>query len=131
MVKLGRVAFDGTKVKANAGKHKAMSYERMAERETELEAQVAAILAEAEAVDSAEDALYGNARGDELPAELRTRESQLQRIREAKAALEVDARERTGDQPLLRIRPAGVGYGPGDPGGWAWVWSVLAAQRRH
>lgn len=97
MVKLGRVALDGTKVKANASKHKAMSYARMAEREAALEAQVAAILAEAEAVDAAEDALYGDARGDELPAELRTREGQLARIREAKAALEADARERTGD----------------------------------
>jgi transposase len=97
MVKLGRVALDGTKVKANASKHKAMSYERMAERETELEAQVAAILAEAEAIDSAEDALYGDARGDELPPVLRTREGQLHKIREAKAALEADARERTGD----------------------------------
>jgi transposase len=97
LVKLGRVALDSTKVKANAGKHKAMSYDRMAERETALEAQVAAILAEAEAVDSAEDALYGDSRGDELPAELRTREGQLRRIREAKAALEADARERTGD----------------------------------
>jgi len=97
LVKLGAVALDGTKVKANASRYKAMSYARMAERETALEAQVAAILAEAEAVDSAEDALYGDARGDELPAELRTREGQLRRIREAKAALEADARERTGD----------------------------------
>jgi len=97
MVKLGRVALDGTKVKANASKHKAMSYARMAERETALEAQVAAILAEAEAVDAAEDALYGDARGDELPPELRTRDGKLRKIREAKAALEADARERTGD----------------------------------
>src|ERR1035437_5011747 len=97
MVKLGRVALDGTKVKANASKHKAMSYARMAERETALEAQVAAILAEAEAVDAAEDALYGDARGDELPPKLRTRDGKLRKIREAKAALEADARERTGD----------------------------------
>ena len=97
MVKLGRVALDGTKVKANASKHRAMSYARMAERETALEAQVAAIIAEAEAVDAAEDALYGDARGDELPPELRTRDGKLRKIREAKAALEADARERTGD----------------------------------
>ena len=97
MVKLGRVALDGTKLKANASKHRAMSYARMAERETALEAQVAAILAEAEAVDAAEDARYGDARGDELPPELRTRDGKLRKIREAKAALEADARERTGD----------------------------------
>ncbi len=97
LVKLGRVALDGTKVKANASKHKAMSYGRMAEREAQLVAEVRAILDEAEAVDAAEDAEFGDARGDELPPELRTREGRLARIREAKAALEQEARERTGD----------------------------------
>ena len=96
LVKLGRVALDGTKVKANASKHKAMSYGRMAEREAQLTAQVQAILDEAEAVDAAEDAEFGDARGDELPPELRTRAGRLARIREAKAALEAEARERTG-----------------------------------
>ncbi len=96
LVKLGRVALDGTKVKANASKHKAMSYARLTEREVELAAQVQAILDEAEAVDAAEDAEYGDARGDELPPELRTREGRLAKIREAKAALEQEARERTG-----------------------------------
>ena len=96
LVKLGRVALDGTKVKANASKHKAMSYGRMAEREAQLAAEVRAILDEAEAVDRAEDELYGDARGDELPPELRTREGRLRRIWEAKAALEREARERTG-----------------------------------
>src|SRR5450759_2314809 len=83
LAKLGRVAIDGTKLKANASKHKAMSYGRMAEREVALAAEVAAILAEAEAVDAAEDARYGDARGDELPPELRRRETRLARIREA------------------------------------------------
>jgi hypothetical protein len=69
----------------------------MAEREAALEAEVRAILDEAEAVDAAEDQLYGDARGDELPPELRTREGRLARIREAKAALEQQARERTGN----------------------------------
>lgn len=96
LVKLGRVALDGTKVKANASKHKAMSYGRMAEREAALEVEVQAILDEAEAVDAAEDELYGDARSDELPPELRTREGRLRKIREAKAALEREARERTG-----------------------------------
>lgn len=97
LVKLGRVALDGTKVKANASRHKAMSYARMTEREAQLAAQVKAILDEAEAVDAAEDALFGDARGDELPPELRTREGRLKAIREARAALEQAARERTGN----------------------------------
>ena len=97
LAKLGRVAIDGTKLKANASRHKAMSYGRMAEREAVLRAEVQAILDEAEAVDAAEDKLYGDARGDELPPELRRRATRLARIREAKAALEREARERTGD----------------------------------
>ncbi|CAN5647203.1 hypothetical protein BH24CHL9_BH24CHL9_14100 [soil metagenome] len=97
LVRLGRVALDGTKLKANASRHKAMSYGRMAEREAALEAEVARILAEAEAIDRAEDALYGETRGDELPEALRRPETRLARIREAKAALEAEARERTGD----------------------------------
>ena len=97
LAKLGRVAIDGTKLKANASRHKAMSYARMTEREAQLAAQVKAILDEAEAVDAAEDRLYGDARGDELPEELRRRETRLARIREAKAALEREARERSGD----------------------------------
>jgi len=97
LAKLGRVAIDGTKLKANASRHKAMSYGRMAEREAALAAEVKAILDEAEAVDAAEDAAYGDARGDELPDELRRRETRLAKIREAKAALEAEARERTGD----------------------------------
>jgi len=101
LVRLGRVALDGTKLKANASKHKAMSYARMAEREAELAAQVQAILDEAEAIDAAEDAEFGDARGDELPLELRTREGRLARIREAKAALERAARERTGRADAL------------------------------
>ncbi len=97
LVKLGRVALDGTKIRANASKHRAMSYGRMVTRETELAAQVNTILREAEATDAAEDKLYGDARGDELPPELRTREGRLRKIREAKEALEREARERTGD----------------------------------
>ncbi len=97
LVKLGRVALDGTKVKANASRHKAMSYGRMTEREAALEAEVKAILDEAEAVDAAEDQRYGDARGDELPPELCTREGRLAKIREARAALEAEARERTGN----------------------------------
>lgn len=98
LVRLGRVALDGTKVKASASRHKAMSYGRMDEREAALEAEVARILAEAEAVDRAEDERYGeDARGDELPPALRTREGRLRAIREARAALEAEAQEKSGD----------------------------------
>jgi transposase len=93
LVKLGHVALDGTKVLANASKHKAMSYGRMSEAEQKLEAEVAALLAAAQRVDAAEDARYGKGqRGDDLPAELARRESRLTKIREAKAALEAEAR---------------------------------------
>ena len=94
LVKLGRVAVDGTKVKANASKHKAMSYARMSEREAALRAQVAELLARAQATDEAEDAEYGDdRRGDELPEELQRAEGRLAKIRAAKAALEAQARE--------------------------------------
>src|SRR5713101_3241647 len=108
LVKLGHVALDGTKVKANASKHKAMSYERMCAAEQQLEQEVAALLARAQAVDAEEDAQYGaGRRGDELPAELARRESRLAKIREAKAALEVEARTRAqGDgTPPDEARP--------------------------
>jgi len=98
LVKLGHVALDGTKVLANASKHKAMSYGRMGEAERKLEAEVAALLAQAAQVDAAEDAQYGKGRrGDELPAELARRESRLTKIREAKAALEAEARREAAE----------------------------------
>ena len=94
LVKLGQVAIDGTRIKANASKHKAMSYGRMAEKEAALQAEIAELLRRAEQADRDEDARYGaDRRGDELPAELARRESRLQKIREAKAALEAEARE--------------------------------------
>ena len=95
LVKLGHVAIDGTKLKANASKHKAMSYERMEEKEQQLKAEVEKLLTKAAETDAAEDGLYGEGkRGDELPAELARRESRLKKIAEAKAALELEARER-------------------------------------
>jgi len=93
LVKLGHVALDGTKVLANASKHKAMSYGRMPEAERKLEQEIAALLAEAQRVDAAEDARYGQGkRGNELPAELARRESRLAKIRAAKAELEAEAK---------------------------------------
>jgi transposase len=88
-MKLGRVVLDGSKVKANASKHKAMSYGRMQEEEKRLKEEVKRLLEQAEAVDAEEDARYGrDRRGDELPAELARRETRLKRILEAKRALE-------------------------------------------
>jgi transposase len=95
LVKLGHVAIDGTKLKANASKHKAMSYERMTEKEKQLREEVDKLLAQATQADTEEDAKYGKGKqGDELPAELARRESRLKKIAEAKAALEQEARER-------------------------------------
>lgn len=95
LVKLGHVAIDGTKVQANASKHKAMSYARMEQKEKQLKAEVEKLLAQAAETDAAEDSLYGKGnRGDELTGELARRESRLKKIAEAKAALEQEARER-------------------------------------
>jgi transposase len=95
LVKLGHVSIDGTKIKANASKHKAMSYARMGEPEQRLKREIAALLKQAEAVDATEDAQYGKGRrGDELPEELARRESRLKKIQQAKAELEQEAREK-------------------------------------
>jgi transposase len=94
MMKLGRVALDGSKVKGNASKHKAMSYGRMRETEKRLREEVRKLLNQAEAADQEEDSRYGrDRRGDELPEELQRRETRIARIREAKHALEERARE--------------------------------------
>ena len=92
LVKLGHVALDGAKVRANASRHKAMSYKRMKEQETQLAAEVAELLRRAQEVDDEEDRRYGkDKRGDELPEELAFREGRLEKIREAMAALEAEA----------------------------------------
>ena len=99
---LGTLALDGTKLRANASRHKAMSYERMVKAECQLEAEIAAIrqnaqalLADAELLDAQEDERYGaDSRGDELPSELQHREQRLAKIREAKLALEAEAVKR-------------------------------------
>jgi transposase len=93
LVKLGHVALDGTKIKANASRHKAMSYGRMKEEEKRLRKEIRGLLSRAESTDAAEDKEYGkNRRGDELPEELARRESRLQKIREARKALEQQAK---------------------------------------
>lgn len=92
LVKLGHVAIDGTKMKANASKHKAMSYDRMAKEEARLTAEVEQLISQAEAVDAAEDKLYGvGQQPQDLPAELQRREGRREKIRELRAALEKEA----------------------------------------
>jgi transposase len=94
LVTLGHIALDGTKLKANASKHKAMSYDRMGKEEGRLQAEVDGLLQQATDADAQDDARYGMDRiGDELPEELAFREGRLRKIREARAALEQDARE--------------------------------------
>jgi len=93
LVKLGHVSLDGTKVKANASKHKAMSYGRMEKKAEELEAEVQRLLTESQAVDDAEDAEYGKGkRGDELPKDLRFKQDRLRKIKEAMKSLEDQAK---------------------------------------
>jgi transposase len=93
LVKLGHVALDGTKLKANASKHKAMSYGRMKEKEAELEKKVAELLMAAERADAEDDARLGRGKKEEnLPPELRDAQTRLEKIRAAKAALEAEAR---------------------------------------
>jgi transposase len=99
LVKLGHVALDGSKIQASASKHKAMSYGRMGETEQRLQAEVDALLKQAQETDAAEDAKHGpGRRGDELPEELARRESRLAKIREAQAALEVEAKRKAEQQ---------------------------------
>jgi transposase len=107
LVKLGHVALDGSKVKANACKHKAMSCGRMKEKEDELEHEVREMLELAERVDAEEDAKFGKGvRGDELPQELRRKEGRLKKIREAKAKIAERARraQESGEKPRGRRR---------------------------
>jgi transposase len=98
LLKVGRLALDGTKVKANASRHKAMSYDRMTAEEERLQKEIDELLAQAQAADAADDEQYGeDRRGDELPDELARRETRLAKIREAKAALEERARQKAAE----------------------------------
>jgi transposase len=118
-MKLGRVALDGTKMKANASRHKAMSYDRMQEKDKQIRAEVKQLLEQAEAADAEEDARHGkDRRGDELPEELQRRESRLKKIREAKCALEARAREKAaaeGADPKAATPKAKDQYNFTDP----------------
>jgi transposase len=103
LVKLGHVALDGTKIKANASKHKAMSYERMKKREAELQGEVDGWLKAAEAADAAEDKAFGtDKRGDEMPDWVADKQARLAKIREAKAELEAEARAKAAAEQAAR-----------------------------
>ena len=103
LLKVGRLALDGTKIKANASRHKAMSYDRMLAEEKRLQGEIDELLKQAQAADDAEDAEHGlDNRGDELPDELSRRESRLLKIREAKAALEQQARDKAAAEAAIR-----------------------------
>jgi hypothetical protein len=105
LVKLGHVSLDGTKIKANASRHKAMSYGRMKEEEARLRKEIRDLLEKAEAADAEEDAEYGrDRRGDELPEELSRRQDRLARIRQAKKALERKAQ--AAAEEAAKARPA-------------------------
>jgi transposase len=110
LAKLGHVAFDGTKIKANASKHKAMSYARMKQREAELQAEVDRWLAAAEVADAEEDARHGTKRvmleaclrHDEMPEWIGDKKKRLAKIREAKAALEAEAKAAAEEETRRR-----------------------------
>lgn len=99
LVKFGHISLDGTKIKANASKHKAMSYGRMKQDTKRLQKEISELLRQAEETDEREDRQYGkDKRGDELPEELARRETRLARIKEAKRALEQEAKEQAEEK---------------------------------
>ena len=104
LVKLGHVALDGTKIKANASKHKAMSYERMKKREAELAAEVDGWLKAAEAADREEDRLLGDKRGEDLPDWVADKQKRLEKIRQAKAELEAEAEAAAEEEKRRRAK---------------------------
>lgn len=109
LVSFGHVAVDGSKVAANASRHKAMSYGRMARAEAKLTAEVAQWLGRAEDADAAEDAEHGvDRRGDEMPDWVADKQRRLERIRAAKAHLEAEAADETDD-----LDPEGPGPSSG------------------
>ena len=118
LVKLGHVALDGTKINANASKHKAMSYERMQKREPELQAEVDGWLKAAEAADAAEDAAFGvDRRGDEMPDWVADKQARLAKIRQAKAELEAEAKAKAAAEQAAREKKDGDKLRPGRKAG--------------
>lgn len=109
LLKLGRIALDGTKIRASASKHKAMSHDHIVPKIEQLEAEVAALLAQAEAADREEDDEFGeDRRGDEIPAELARRETRLAKLRAAKEAIEQEARDKAAQKARQRAQDQGA-----------------------
>ena len=106
MVKLGNLSTDGTKIEANASRHKAMSYGYMLKELARLEEEIDQLLAQADRVDDEQDAALGSRRGDELPEELKRREQRVERIREAKQRLEAEAQTRAAEEQRQRAAEA-------------------------
>jgi transposase len=102
MVALGNLSTDGTKMKANASRHKAMSYGYMEKELKRLQAEVDKLLEQAEQIDAEQDAALGSRRGDELPEELKRREDRLAKIRAAKARLEAEAKAKAFEEQRRR-----------------------------
>jgi transposase len=115
LVKVGTIALDGTKIKANASRHKAMSYQRMQEEEKRLRREIRGLLAQAEATDAEEDARHGDRRGDELPEELARRRDRLKRIREAKTALEAEAKAKAAAEAAAKQQASAAKSATPDP----------------
>ena len=107
MVKLGNLSTDGTKMGANASRHKAMSYGYMNKELDRLKSEIDQLLKQAEQIDVEQDAVLGSYRGDELPGELKRREERLAKIQEAKARLEAEAsaKQRKSNAAVMRSRP--------------------------
>ena len=117
LVKLGHVALDGTKIKANASKHKAMSYERMEKRAAELEAEVERWLSAAEAADAEEDRAFGRDKsGEELPKWVADKKKRVEKIRAAKAELEAEAKAAAAAKAKAPGRGAATSRGPQETG---------------
>lgn len=115
LIKLNQIAIDGTKIKANASKHSAMSYAYMKKEEERLQKEIRELLRQAEEIDRMEDRKYGDRRGDELPKELATKEKRLEAIKKAKAELEAEAKNRLKEQQDEREKRAkkqGKNYKP-------------------
>ena len=106
LVKLGQVAIDGTKLKANASKHKAMSYTRMEKEEKRLGEEIRSYFEEVETTDRSEDERYGSKRGDELPEHLKTEKKRLDVIRKAMTQLEEEARQKAAAKQQKRQEKA-------------------------
>ena len=115
LVKLGNLSTDGTKIEANASRHKAMSYGYMAKDLERLQAEIDQLLENADRVDAEQDAALGSRRGDELPAELQRRQERIEKIQAAQARLEAEAQARAAAEQQERDAAAAQRVAAGKP----------------